>query len=213
MRRLAKPVSSYRGSEGSNPSLSASSGRRNMAVDLTVLARVASAVAAIALAGCAAKRELVIVSDPPGALVRLDDEVVGLTPYQERFLAYGTRRVTLYRDGYRTSSRQVRLDPPWYARFPIDVFSEVLFPIGWQDRHVVRAVLEPESGDVPLPDFERVLARAESLRLAGPEGPRPLPQEAPAESPTPAEPPVEDDAPPDPRPPERASAPREDAPR
>ena len=188
MRRLAKPVRSYRVSEGSNPSLSASArparprpGRQDlerttMAARDTALGTARTALLGLALlaAGCAAERELLIVSDPPGALVRLDDEAVGLTPYKEEFQAYGTRRVTLYRPGYRTSSKRVVLDPPWYARFPIDIFSEVLLPFGWEDHHRVHVVLEPESGEVTLPALERVLERAERLRLAGPEGPRPV---------------------------------------
>jgi hypothetical protein len=127
----------------------------------------------IGFASCAARRELAVISDPPGALVRIDEKIVGTTPYEERFQAYGTRRITLYRDGYRTSSRLVKLKPPWHGRFPLDIVSEVLVPVGWRDRHVVTVTLEPESGRVTEPDLQAVLKRAASLRLAGPEGPRP----------------------------------------
>jgi hypothetical protein len=125
-----------------------------------------------AASGCAAQRELVITSDPPGALVRIDDQVVGLTPYTGSFVAYGTRRITLYREAYRTYSEKIPIEAPWYARFPFDVFSEVLLPFGWRDRHTVTVELEHESGEVTRSEVERVLERAEELRLAGPEGPR-----------------------------------------
>lgn len=121
--------------------------------------------------GCAVRRELVIRSQPTGAQVRLDDQIVGWTPYTTSFEAYGTRRVTLYRVGYRSDTRLVELHPPWYGRFPFDIFSEVLVPVGWRDRHVVEISLEPEGGEVTEPDLDAVLERAESLRMATPEGP------------------------------------------
>lgn len=136
--------------------------------------QLAIVLGAAALASsCAARRELVITSDPPGALIRLDDTVVGTTPFQMRFDAYGTRRITLYREGYRTASRVVALEPPWYGRFPLDIVSEVLLPFGWRDTHSEDFPLEPESGQVTVPDLNAVLLRAESLRLAEPTGPRP----------------------------------------
>lgn len=140
------------------------------------------AVGATLLAGCAAKRELVILSEPPGAQVRLDNQIVGWTPYTTTFEAYGTRRVTLYLEGFRSQSLLVDLNPPWYGVFPFDVFSEVLVPVGWQDRHVVEMRLDPEVGEVSAPDLERVLRQAETLRMATPAGPLRTPP-APPEKP------------------------------
>ena len=142
---------------------------------------------AVLCMGCAAKRELVILSEPSGAQVRRDNQVVGWTPYTTTFEAYGTRRVTLYREGYRSLSLLADLRPPWYGVFPFDIFSEILIPVGWRDRHVVEMRLEPESGEVTEPDLEFVLQRAESLRMATPEGPLRKPQ--------PAAPPPKDGAP------------------
>ncbi len=150
---------------------------------------LAVALALISCASCAAQRILTISSEPPGALVLLDDQVVGTTPYQREFQAYGTRRVTLYHAGYRTSSRLVELIPPWYARFPIDIISEVLIPVGWKDIHAVDFTLEPESGEVTEPDLQAVLERAENLRRATPEGPRDM---NPAPTPRP---PIDPDSP------------------
>lgn len=138
------------------------------------------AIAAGLLAtGCAVRRELVIVSNPPGASVRLDQQMVGQTPYRTEFLAFGTRRVTLYRQGYQTWSDSIPIEAPWYAVFPFDLFSEVLLPFGWKYTKEVEVELEPESGAVTAPDLQRVLDEAEVLRTAGPEGPgrRPPPKE------------------------------------
>ena len=136
---------------------------------------------AILIAGCATHRELVVESDPPGASVRLDEKLVGETPYTSEFEAFGTRRLTLYKEGYRPVSRPVKLVAPWYARFPFDIFSEVLIPVGWTYRKHVKVTLEPESGPVTVPDLEKVLEEADVLRTAGPEGPgkKPTPEPPP----------------------------------
>lgn len=151
--------------------LVARSARNALARGLDFQRAVLLTALAIGSASCAAHRELVILSEPSGAQVRLDNQVVGWTPYTTTFEAYGTRRVTLYREGYRSLSLLVDLNPPWFGVFPFDVFSEVVIPVGWQDRHVVEMRLEPESGEVTEPDLELVLRRAETLRMATPEGP------------------------------------------
>ena len=151
--------------------------------------RTASFALVLLLAGCAARRELVIDSVPQGALVRLDDTVVGTTPFETGFEAYGTRRVTIYKEGFRSKTKLIEIKPPWYGRFPFDIVSEVLLPFGWRDRHDVKMQLVPESGTVTMPDLESVLQRAESLRLAEPTGPRPvLAPKKPAPEPAPKPP-------------------------
>ncbi len=142
----------------------------------------------IALCACQVQREFVITSEPAGAEVRLDDDLVGRTPVQVPFMHYGTRRFTVYLDGYVTQSRVVDVDPPWYGYFPLDIVSEVLIPVGWHDRREVHFQLAPGTGAIAAPDLSWVLERAETLRRAGPEGPSPSPAPPPA-SETPATPP------------------------
>lgn len=125
--------------------------------------------------GCAAKRTLTITSDPAGALVRLDDEPVGSTPLEVEFLHYGTRRVTYSMEGFLTRSVLVEVRPPWYARFPLDILSEVVLPVGWRDDHPVHEILSPGSEQMRPPVLRSVLERAEALRRAGPTGPRDMP--------------------------------------
>lgn len=121
-----------------------------------------------------------ITSEPPGALVRLDDNLVGITPVKVPFLHYGTRRVTWYLDGYRTESRLVPIRAPWFARFPIDIFSEVLIPVGWKDKHPVHEELVRGDAPVLMPELRAVIDRAEMIRRAGPGGPSQLPPANPA---------------------------------
>jgi hypothetical protein len=124
---------------------------------------------------CAAERTITITSEPPGALVRLDDSLVGVTPVKVPFLHYGTRRVTWYLDGYRTESRLVPIRAPWYAGFPMDILTEVVLPLGWKNNHAVHEDLA--RGDVPAlePELRAVIDRAETIRRAGPSGPKDLP--------------------------------------
>jgi len=142
----------------------------------TVAALLATSVlCSSVLCGCAAKRTLTITSDPSGALVRLDDEPIGETPMEVEFLHYGTRRVSYSLEGYLTTSVLIEVRAPWYARFPVDIFSEVILPIGWRDDHAVHASLTPGEEQLQPPALRSVLERAEALRRAGPTGPRELP--------------------------------------
>ena len=139
--------------------------------------RLLSALPALALlAGCRAERHLVFESDPPGATVRLDDQIVGQTPLDLRFDHYGVRQLTVYREGFRTYSEEIDVSTPWFSHFPLDLITEVLLPFGWEDIHRYRIDLEPESGRVTDDDLNGVLLRAESLRRAGPSGPAELPR-------------------------------------
>jgi len=126
---------------------------------------------ALPLAGCRAERHLVFVSEPPGAHVRLDGKVVGRTPLDLRFEHYGTRRISIYRSGYRSHDEVIEVETPWFFVFPLDYVSEILLPFGWEDIHRFEVVLEPQTGEVTEGDMESVLGRAERLRRGGPAGP------------------------------------------
>lgn len=117
-----------------------------------------------ALASCGARRSVLIETDPPGALIRLDDEVVGTTPLDYPFVHYGTRRVTLYLPGYRTWSERIPLLPRWYSRFPMDLVTEVLLPLNLRDQRKVRVELAPDDGSESTGDAEAFVERAQALR-------------------------------------------------
>jgi hypothetical protein len=136
------------------------------------LLALAPAALGLLVSGCAARRTIRVESQPPGAKVRFDDDVVGVTPVEVPFEHYGTRRVTLYRDGYRTWSSLMAVRAPWYFAFPIDFVSEIVLPFGWKDRRTLRVELEPERPTMEQPDVAGVLERAEVFRRAGPDGPR-----------------------------------------
>jgi len=141
---------------------------------------------ALLASSCAARRLLTVTSEPAGATVELDGQRIGVTPVEIEFQHYGVRQVTVSLSGRATWTRNVRLKAPWYGRFPVDVVSEILLPIGWVDRHSVHAALQPQEGAVADPQLQAVLARARALRATmegAPRLPAPEPPEKPSEQP------------------------------
>ena len=57
---------------------------------------------------------MTIRSNPPGALVYVDDYEVGITPISTSFIYYGQRRIRLVKDGYETLTVMQPIPPPWY---------------------------------------------------------------------------------------------------
>ena len=171
MRRLAKAVSlhGFRGFEslplrhyfsvgpraapGAEASMCDSSDDRGQVVrkaDLgTGLARRCAVLATLlATAGCRGDRLLRIETVPQGATVRLDDRVIGRTPLEVDFEHYGQRRLSIYKETYRTYSEPLVLKAPWWARFPTDLLTEVILPLGLDDVREHRFVLVPDVGEI-----------------------------------------------------------------
>lgn len=144
------------------------------------------AVAAAALGACRTRRVLEIRSDPPGAIVRFDEDVIGRTPLEHEFVHFGRRRITLYHGGYRTWSRRVHLKPPWYSRFPLDLVTEVLLPLGLEHRFEYDVRLREDTGhrDAEQPEVEEFVERALARRRGedpgeGPDAGAPVEPEEP----------------------------------
>ncbi len=106
--------------------------------------------------GCV-ERRIYVRSDPPGADVYIDGELVGQTrpelhpdgPFYVNFSYYGRREWTLRKPGYRTASGEIELVTPWYEYPPIDFFAEVLAPWKIVDRHEIsQKLVKAEPGDV-----------------------------------------------------------------
>lgn len=84
---------------------------------------VALTGAVLALAGCRT-RTLEINSDPPGALVWLNDEQVGRTPLETDFVFYGEYDVRLHLDGYVPVSTHANAAAPLSEQPGIDFFTQ-----------------------------------------------------------------------------------------
>jgi len=125
----------------------------------------------VAGSGCV-QRRMTIRSNPPGALVYVDDYQIGSTPVSTDFVYYGTRKIRLVKDGFETLTVRQPFPIPWYEIFPLDFVSENLWPGEIRDERVVDLAMMPAAATPP----EEVVVRAEQSRLAA--GSMPAPQPA-----------------------------------
>jgi hypothetical protein len=109
--------------------------------------------------GCV-RRRLTVRTNPPGALVYIDDQEIGTTPVSTPFTYYGTRKFRVVKDGYETVTAYQRFPAPWYQVPPLDFVSENLLPHPMRDERVVDFQLEPQRV-VPM---RELLTRADELR-------------------------------------------------
>ncbi len=112
--------------------------------------------------GCV-ERRMLIRTDPPGAMVYVDDYELGTTPISTNFTYYGTRKIRLVKDGFKTKTIMQPVPPPWYQIPPLDFVSETLVPRRIEDHRTLSYQLEPE---VVVPT-DQLLGRAEALRAQG----------------------------------------------
>ncbi len=111
--------------------------------------------------GCV-RRRLTVRSNPPGALVYIDDQEIGTTPVSTPFTYYGTRKIRLVKDGYETVTVLQTFPAPWYQHPGIDFVSENLVPREIRDERIVDFELHPQR-IVPM---QELLTRADELRGA-----------------------------------------------
>lgn len=120
-----------------------------------------------ALAGCL-ERTVTITSEPPGALVILNDEEIGRTPVETGFRYFGVYDVRLQREGYEPLATEKEAVAPVWEYPGIDLLA-IAAP--WR----VRTHLEwhfdlealPEAGaDEAARAEQELFDRARSLRAA-----------------------------------------------
>lgn len=112
--------------------------------------------------GCVSRR-LMVQSNPPGALVLLEGKEVGYTPTAIDFTYYGTREITLIKDGYETLTVLQKVPTPWYQIPGIDFFSDNLLPYRVADRHSFSYSMNPLRQEDITPN-RGVVDRAQMLR-------------------------------------------------
>jgi hypothetical protein len=110
------------------------------------------------------RRRLTVRSNPPGAQVFVDDQEIGTTPCSASFVYYGTRKITLVKDGYRIETVFQKLNPPWYEIPPLDFVSENLVCRELRDERIVDVQLVPEEYVPPQKLVERAQALRDSAR-------------------------------------------------
>lgn len=103
----------------SNPSLSTS--RRS--ISARAFAAAAALGCLLSLPGCL-ERTIHITSEPPGALVWLNDVEVGRTPLETDFTFFGEYSVRLRKEGYEPIMTTRKADMPAYEWPVVDLASE-----------------------------------------------------------------------------------------
>lgn len=117
--------------------------------------------AALLGAGGCVERVLKVESDPPGALVYLNDQEVGRTPVEKEFLWYGTYDLQLRKEGYKTLSARPRVWAPWWQIIPLDLLTELL-PFPLVDRAELSYTMKPLEEEPEDP--AALIGRAVELR-------------------------------------------------
>ena len=111
------------------------------------------------LSGCV-RRTVTITTEPPNALVFLNDQEIGRSELTTDFLWYGDYDVVIRKEGYETLKTHWEIKPPWYQHIPFDFFAEVLWPGHVRDAHARHFVL----GEQVIPTEEELIERAEQTR-------------------------------------------------
>jgi len=111
-------------------------------------------------------RTLTIESEPSGAMVYLDDELVGETPVTTQFTYYGTRKITIEKTDeegkllYERKTVYEKVKPPYYQIVPLDFFTEIVLPIKIKDEHRFVYKLQP------LKQLSKEVQQKETIRNA-----------------------------------------------
>ncbi len=123
------------------------------------------AVGILLQTGCV-RRRLMVRSNPPGAMVYVDNQPIGTTPCATDFIYYGTREIRLVKAGYETLTVNQPLPAPWYQIPPLDFVSENIVPRKIQDYRTASFNMVPQ---VIVPT-EQLIARGEQLRQSTQQG-------------------------------------------
>ena len=123
------------------------------------VAVVCAASAVAMLSGCV-RRTLKITTEPPNALVFLNDEEIGRSEVSRDFTFYGDYSVIIRKKGFKTLKTHWDIKAPWYQWIPIDFFAEVLWPWHIHDTHETHFVLEKQE----WPTSEELVKRARDLQ-------------------------------------------------
>jgi hypothetical protein len=119
-------------------------------------------LALLLLGGGCVNRRMTIRSDPPGALVEVDGQRIGLTPVAMDFTYYGTREITLSMPGYETLTVQQPVPRPFYQQVPFDFISNHFLPHRVTDRHDFSYKLARRQ--VPIDEESNLINRGRNFR-------------------------------------------------
>jgi hypothetical protein len=126
------------------------------------------------MAGCL-ERVIHVTTEPPGALVFINDQEVGRTPLETPFRDFGTYDVRVELEGYEAISVGLDAKAPFWEWPGIDLAAEAMpFPIRTDVRW--HFDLQPETTD-PEALLERAINMRDRMEV---ERPEPAEEESPA---------------------------------
>jgi len=125
---------------------------------MTTATRIAILVLAAALGGCL-ERDITITSEPPGAIVYLNDVEIGRTPVTTPFKWHGRYDVLLRMEGYKTLRTYADINVPPQEIVPFDLFND-LAPWTYEDHRYLNYTLDK----LVLPEDDKLIERAERMR-------------------------------------------------
>ena len=96
---------------------------------------------AVACGGCV-ERTMTVHSQPEGALVYMQDQEIGRTPFTRNFIWYGVYDVQVRKEGYQTLKTGTPVFAPFWQWVPFDLMTEML-PLRLQDAHRLDYTLKP----------------------------------------------------------------------
>jgi hypothetical protein len=124
------------------------------------VARAAALVVALfALPGCL-ERRIRVVTDPPGAMVTLNDAQIGRSPAETDFTFFGRYDVRVAKEGYETLATTKKAVAPWYE-YPFIDLLVIALPFNVETKLTWNFTLRPLE---PGPDPAGLLERARTLR-------------------------------------------------
>jgi hypothetical protein len=113
--------------------------------------------------GCV-QRVMTVQTNPPGALVYLNDRELGRTPFSKPFLWYGNYDVVIRKEGYETLKTTAEVTAPYWQFVPFDMVTDFL-PL--TDEETLKFSLKPQEQADPgalLQHGEQMQDQLESSR-------------------------------------------------
>jgi hypothetical protein len=115
--------------------------------------------------GCV-RRRLNVRTNPPGALVYVDNQLIGETPCGVDITYYGTREIRLVKPGFEPLAVNQPIPTPWYQYPPLDFVSDNFWPTKIRDNRTVVYELRPQ---LMIPNHQ-IIQQGEQLRLEAQSG-------------------------------------------
>ena len=127
------------------------------------------ALVALTQSGCVSRR-ITVRTQPPGALVEMNGERLGLSPVSKNFTYYGGNEFKVSLPGYETMVIQQPTKAPWYQIPPLDFVTDNFLPFRVRDHRDYTYILTPRN---PLQEFDEqgLRSRGENFRSQSQSGP------------------------------------------